>query len=365
MEGRYHFQQKPTPPASVHTSGSKATRERGPGLAHSQAITGSLNVIFRETGEVKDSFYVLGSVHNPIYLLKSCRPVLFDAGLAPLGPAYEQAIRAVLRATPPEMILLTHVHFDHCGAVSYLKRAFPGLKVAASKKAGDIMKRPNAVRLMRHLSEKAVAAIEDYEEVPPLPTPFEPFEPDLILKEGDVIELETGLHIEVIATPGHTWDFLSYYVPEKRILVASEAAGCAVNSEHISIDCLTDFDTYRHSLKRLAALDADILCQGHRFVYEGEDVSRFLEKSMAAALQFKAMVEDLWRTEKGDVRRVMMRIKKREYDPLPLPKQPEPAYLANLEARVKGVLRAKAGDGSGPSQETNTGRRTREVQEER
>ena len=64
-------------------------------------------MIFRETGEVKDSFFVLGSADNPIYLLKSRRPVLFDAGLTVLAPAYEKAIRTVLQATPPEMILLT------------------------------------------------------------------------------------------------------------------------------------------------------------------------------------------------------------------------------------------------------------------
>lgn len=301
-------------------------------------------MIFRETGKVKDSFFVLGSAHNPIYLLKSRRPVLFDGGLTVLAPAYEKAIRRVLHTTAPEMILLTHVHFDHCGAVSYLKRAFPGLKVAASKKAGEIMRRPNAVRLMRHLSEKAVAGSEESQEASFLSEPFEPFEPDFTLEEGDEIELEEDLHIEVLETPGHTWDFLSYYVPEKRILLASEAAGCAVNSEHISIDCLTVFDTYWRSMKRLAAIEADILCQGHRFVYEGEDVGRFWERSMAAALRFKTMVEGLWQSEKGDVKRIMMRIKRLEYDPLPFPKQPEAAYLANLEARVKGALRAKAGD---------------------
>jgi glyoxylase-like metal-dependent hydrolase (beta-lactamase superfamily II) len=321
-------------------------------------------VIFRETGKVKDSFFVLGSAHNPIYLLKSSSPVLFDGGLALLAPTYEKAIRAVLGAMPPKMICLTHVHFDHCGAVSSLKRAFPGLKVAASKKAGEIMKRPNAIKLMRDLSEKASAAIEDFLEVSPLPAPFEPFEPDLILKEGDVMELEAGLHIKVLETPGHTWDFLSYYVPEKRILVASEAAGCAVNSEHISIDCLTDFEAYWRSMTRLAALDADILCQGHRFVYEGEDAGRFLERSMAAALQFKAMVEDLWRSEKGDVRRVMARIKELEYDPLPLPKQSEPAYLTNLEARVRSLLRAKAHQRGGPASRINPHGERAKLQEE-
>ena len=65
--------------------------------------------------------------------------------------------------------------------------------------------------------------------------------------------------VGVLATPGHTWDFLSYYVVEKKILVASESAGCALSSGYISTDSLTDFDVYLNSLKRLASLDAEIL----------------------------------------------------------------------------------------------------------
>jgi len=46
---------------------------------------------------------------------------------------------------------------------------------------------------------------------------------------------------------------------EKKILVASESAGCALSSGYISTDSLTDFDVYLNSLKRLASLDAEIL----------------------------------------------------------------------------------------------------------
>ena len=315
-------------------------------------------MIFSKTGEVKDGFHVLGSVHFPVYLLNSDKPVLFDAGSKLLGAMYLEAITAILGRSSPSILCLTHVHFDHCGAVSYLKKAFPGLKVAASKKAAEIMKRPNAINLMRRLSESAAEVLKGYDAGRFVKEPFEAFEPDLILQEGDVIALEEDLHIQVLETPGHTWDFLSYYVPEKRILVASEAGGCALSSGYISIDCLTDFDTYWRSLKRLAAMKADILCQGHRFVYEGEDVSRFLQRSMETALQFKAMVADLWRSEKGDLRRVMMRIKELEYDPLPLPKQPEPAYMVNLQARIKSLVGAKASGSEGGSQDQDPGSRT-------
>ena len=168
--------------------------------------------------------------------------------------------------------------------------------------------------------------------------PFEPFEIDRVLQDGDVVELADGLTVQVLATPGHTWDFLSYYVPEKKILVASESAGCALSSGYISTDCLTDFGVYLNSLKRLGSLDAQILCQGHRYVYLDEDVERFLKRSIRAALEFKAMVEEYWVTENADLQRVFAKIKEVEYDPLPSPKQSEAAYLINLGARIKSVL---------------------------
>ena len=56
--------------------------------------------------------------------------------------------------------------------------------------------------------------------------PFEPFEIDIILEEGQVFDIDDGLQCQVFATPGHTRDMLSYYIPEKKILIATESAGC-------------------------------------------------------------------------------------------------------------------------------------------
>ena len=73
-------------------------------------------------------------------------------------------------------------------------------------------------------------------------------------------------------------------------------------------------------------------------MYVDEDVGAFLQRSIRTALDFKAMVEEYWLKEKGDLRRVLERIRETEYDPLPMPKQTEPAYMINLEARIKSVL---------------------------
>jgi len=296
-------------------------------------------LIFDKTGEVRDGFFVTGWSHNPIYLLKGKRPVLFDGGLALLGRVYREAITSVLNGDFPNMVFITHVHFDHCGAVPYLKKAFPGLEAAASQKAKDILKRPNAVNLIRKLSESSEQILSEFGEESLCRELFDPFEVDLVLQDGDVVELEEGLNVQVLSTPGHTWDFMSYYVPEKKILVASESAGCALSSGYISSDSLADFGVYLKSLKRLASLDAQILCQGHRYVYLDEDVGAFFKRSLRSALEFKTMVEEYWLKEKGDLRRVVQKIKQTEYDSLPAPKQPEPAFVINLEARIKSVLK--------------------------
>ena len=291
-------------------------------------------MVFSKTGRVQDDFYVLGHTWMPSYLLDGERPVLFEAGLTCLGRIYEEAIRSVLGDRRPEILFLTHVHYEHCGATSYFKEIFPALQVAASPQAARIIKRPNAQRLIRDLNQNAISLVTGVDKNKLLQEPFKPFDIDLILRDGQVIKLNEGLSVQVLATPGHTRDLLSYYIPEKRILVATEAVGCADNTGHIVTEFIVDYEGYLAGLKRLAALDVAVLCQGHHFVFIGEAVKDFFTRSIASAERFKTRVEELLRAEGGSVERVVARIKAEEHDKKPLPKQPDKAYLLNLTARV-------------------------------
>lgn len=295
-------------------------------------------MIFDKTGHVANELYVTGLSWSPVYLLNVKPPVLFEAGFNCAGMLYEEDIKAVLKGSQPEILFLTHVHWDHCGATSYLRGSFPNLKVAASERAAKIIERPNAQKLMVALSKEViphVSAMNGIDKTKLLDRPFEPFHVDMILGEGQVLELDKNLTLHVLATPGHTRDHLSYYIPEKKILIATEAPGCMDRTGNIATEFLIDYDIYVASLKRLATLPVEVLCQGHHYVFVGKkEVESFFARSLMEAERFKTRVYELLRAEKGSIERVMSRIKAEQYDPNPGPKQEKKAYLLNLKTRI-------------------------------
>ncbi|MBI5441954.1 MAG: MBL fold metallo-hydrolase [Deltaproteobacteria bacterium] len=302
-------------------------------------------MIFTRAGEVVPGFHALGNRHTPCYLLDAPRPALFDAGFAFLAQSYADGARRVLGGRSPEVLFLTHMHFDHCGGAGALKEAFPGLRIAASAEAGQILARPRARELIGRLNEEARALAPSIGLAQANEAQFLPFEVEAVLQDSDVIDLGGGLSVRVLATPGHTRDFLSYYLPERRILIASEAVGCGDRFGNITAEFVFDYDAYLTSLRRLSSLEVEVLCPGHEQVYVGEDAARFLEASLRETERFRVWVEELLAEEQGEVERVVARIKTVQWDPVPEPKQPLGAYLLSTEARVR-MLAARGAEKS-------------------
>jgi len=90
-----------------------------------------------------------------------------------------------------EMIVITHSHFDHLGAVKALKEA-TGAKFAVG---GTSKTTPGVFTKMVAMMSGGSATVPD---------------PDLILKDGDAIDID-DLHFKVLFTPGHSPDEISLY----------------------------------------------------------------------------------------------------------------------------------------------------------
>jgi glyoxylase-like metal-dependent hydrolase (beta-lactamase superfamily II) len=298
-------------------------------------------LVITQTGKITESFYALGHSAVPVYLLDGPAPAIFDAGLAFLADLYVDEIKKILGDRQPAYCFLTHAHFDHCGAAAALKKSFPLLQVVALRRSADILNNPKAIHLIDQLNRAARLAVADFGIDHPYNGRFEPFTVDRTISGGEKIELAKDRHVRAIETPGHTKDCVSYLIEGENVLLSSEALGQEHRKGVIVTDCLSDYDAYRTSLNMLVRLEADVVCPGHFFVYTGKDARRYAEKAAEACRQFRTLVETFHREEHGDRHRVMLRIKSIEYDGSSVPRQPEVAYMINLEARIKAVLHAR------------------------
>ncbi len=293
-------------------------------------------MIVQETGKIGDDLYVIGVPATPVYLLDGPEPVIFDGGLSAFAHIYKSGIKKILGERKPAYLFLTHSHFDHIGSVSHFKELWPNLKVGGSERCGEILLKPKAIKLIQDLNLEGTKNVKKAGFEPVNETPFESFKLDIIIKPDQEINLSDNLKISAFSTPGHTWDFISYWVEEKKILIASEAVA-TYERGYLQPEFLVDFDAYLESMEKIKNLDATILCGGHHAVFTDDDAVNHILGSVKAAHEYLSMTEEFLVEEEGDIKRAVSRVKAAEWDPRPWPKQPESAYLLNTWERVKTI----------------------------
>ncbi|MBS0648470.1 MAG: MBL fold metallo-hydrolase [Verrucomicrobia bacterium] len=104
-------------------------------------------------------------------------------------------------ALVPQMILLTHSHWDHLADAAELKRIL-GIPVYVHREDAGNLEKPGSDRL-------------------PLFFPIEGVKADHFLTDGQVIPLGE-LKIEVIHTPGHTPGGVCFWLKKEKILISGD-----------------------------------------------------------------------------------------------------------------------------------------------
>lgn len=289
-----------------------------------------------ETGRITENLYAIGPARMPLYLLDGASPALFDAGLSVLGEHYLAEIRKFLGNRSPAFLFISHVHFDHCGAAGFLKRSFPEMTICASPVSAEIIAKPSALALIDRLNTVPGMTGEQR---------FISFSIDRTLQDGDRVRLGDGLTVHALATPGHTRDMTSYYLPDIGTLLPSEAAGVPEGNGNIFSEFLVDYDDYFASINRLAGLAFDRILCAHRFIYDGDDARGYFADSIEQTVRFREWIAELLAQHSGDHATVAKLVKAEEYENSTVPKMPEPAYDLNLAAKIRAVARLQTSAG--------------------
>lgn len=190
-----------------------------------------------------------GLLVGRVYLIEDADGLsLIDTGL---GLAADKIITQLrqLERSPADVkrILITHAHPDHVGGLRRLKELTDAQVIA---------------------SEVEKPVIEGKQAVPRRPsqprpprTIFKPTPVDRVVQDGEVIDALGGLR--VVFTPGHAPGHIAFWQPERKILFCGDVLFNAPSLRLPFAPLTVDMAENIRSIKKVAQLDAELVCFGH------------------------------------------------------------------------------------------------------
>lgn len=226
---------------------------------------------------IRKEFFVTQEVKRyiNIYLIIGKDCYLVDSGVAGSESLIEEYMESIGRKlTDVKGVFLTHAHPDHAGAAAKIKK-LTGCKIYAP--------------------HQEISWIEDIKKQfaeRPIPNFFnllsESVKVDRPLYDGDTIQLEDGITIKALSTPGHSHGSMSYVLNKEIIFT-----GDAIPMEN-DLPIFVDFEESVQSLDRIEKLpEIKKCCPAWDEVYEKEKLEQVLKNSGEMLLKLKDAVQQV------------------------------------------------------------------------
>lgn len=239
--------------------------------------------------QIADRLWMLGTNPFPLFFYQGKQKgTIFEGAVSAVGKVLDEQLRQLgIARDAVRQIVVTHAHPDHVMAVPVFREMFPNVSVIASEPAAKTLQIEKAVaffcRMDSALTDWLVRSGVIAEAGRQPPRAENQIAVDRTVREGDEIEVDEGVSLRVLETPGHSHCSLSFHQPEDNVLIISDATGYYMpDQDYLWPGYLANYGDYLHSIDRLAEIGAETLCLSHNAVIRGaEDVAAYFRRAVA------------------------------------------------------------------------------------
>jgi glyoxylase-like metal-dependent hydrolase (beta-lactamase superfamily II) len=247
----------------------------------------------QEPGKIADRIDFLGTRDLCLYLLKGEEAMIIGGGMSHIAPSLEKQFSAMhCDLNRIKYLVIPHSHFDHCGAVPYLKRKFPRTEIVASAYSKEVFSKEKAVNFMANINKEMIEKSSLQDEYEKLNLQFDGISVDRVVGENDIIDLGDGIQAHFIEVPGHSKCCIATYVPQLKAIFPSDAAPWPTENESgLSYPSAQyGFPAYVQSLKKLASYDVQICAFDHNGVIVGDQAAHILQRGLEQTEKVKSYI---------------------------------------------------------------------------
>ncbi len=257
-------------------------------------------------------------------LITCCeKTAMIDCGMAYCGQEMIQNTRRYLGERSLDYVFITHTHYDHIGALPYIRREWPDVRVVGSRKAKTVFEREGAVQTIRRLGTEAQHTYSrSREEIP-----VDGLAVDTVVSEGDRVSLGEQ-YIYVLEAKGHTDCCLCYILEPMSLMFACESTGVIDEDQTVCSAILKSYDDCIESARKCRAYGARRIITPHFGIIPEFFNKTYFDSFIENAAKEREFVKSMYSEGLSD-EEVLQRYKENFWSEARRSVQPEEAFMVN------------------------------------